>query len=493
MKKLPDHWRAPVSMRLLSLALLTALLTSCVVAKRDPVTEIYINPESKPESQSKPATIPPVVITSGFLGSKLFDHDSGEVAWGHFLGGQQLVFRDDVQRRLALPMTGGDTLVEMRDALEPIEPMHNAVIELGSKEITVNAYPGLIHGLLIGAASDSSLEEEPSAADLRKWARSIEDEPQMSDPVRGVAFDWRRDVTEETPRLAKVIDRAYQEKLDQGYTGDSAKVDIVTHSLGALLVRYYLRYGTQALPEDGSAPVLDWRGAEKVRRAIFLGPPISGSLDSFKLLIEGGRPHPVMPKTPVQVSGSWVSLYQLMPDRNSNSVRSSEDGTEIDVYDIETWEKFGWGLLNRSPDSQQVLENLMPDLRSREARYQAARRYLEMCLEQAQQLRTALNIPSSPPPGTSMHVFASNAWGTEGIAMIDPTSGKIVEMVKVPGDGRVTRSSALGDRRLDPDPTQAIESPVDWATVHFTSGEHFGMVADPTLINNLLYLLLQAP
>lgn len=92
-----------------------------------------------------------------------------------------------------------------------------------------------------------------------------------------------------------------------------------------------------------------------------------------------------------------------------------------------------------------------------------------------------------------MHVFVSNAWDTEGIAVIEPTSGKIVEMVKVPGDGRVTRSSALGDRRLDPDPTRAIESPVDWATVHFTSGEHFGMVADPTLINNLLYLLLQAP
>jgi hypothetical protein len=403
------------------------------------------------------------------------------------------MFRDEVQRRLALPMTGGESLAELRDSLEPIAPMANAVIELGSAEITVNAYPGLIHGLLIGASSDSSIDERPSDAELSKWARSIEDEPHMSDPVRGVAYDWRRDITEEAPRLAKVIDRAYQEKLAQGYSGESAKVDIVTHSLGALLVRYYLRYGTQLLPEDGSAPVLDWRGAEKVRRAIFVGPPISGSLDSFMLLIEGGSPHPLMLKTPVQVSASWVSLYELMPDRNSQSVRSSEDGTPIDIYDVSTWEQFGWGLLDRSRDSQKVLENLMPELDSSEARHQAAKQYLELCLKRAEQLRTALHVSASPPPGTSMHLFASSTRDTEGVAIVDPTSGKIVKMVNVPGDGRVTRDSALGDRRLNPDPSQPIESPVDWATVHFVPGEHFGMVADLTLINNLLYLLLQAP
>lgn len=482
-----ERWCALLPRWNLLWAVLSVLLTSCVVVHRDPVTEIYISPESKP------AQVPPVVITSGFLGSILRDEDTGEVAWGHFLGGQQMVFRDDVQRRLALPMTGGESLAEMRDSLQPIAPMGNAVIELGAAEITVNAYPGFIHGMLIGAASDSAIEDEPSVADLARWSRSIEGEPNMSDPVRGVAYDWRRDITEEAPRLARLIDQAYHEKLAQGHTGENARVDVVTHSLGALLVRYYLRYGTQVMPEDGSAPILDWRGAKKVRRAIFLGPPTSGSLDSFQLLVEGGRPHPLMPKTPVAVSGSWVSLYQLMPDRDSQTVRSSEEGTPLDIYNIETWEKLGWGLLNRGRDNKLVLKNLMPGLDSDEARHQAAKRYLELCLERARQLRVALNIPSSPPPGTSMHLFASSTRDTEGVAIVDPDSGEILEMVEVPGDGRVTRNSALGDRRLDPDPSQPIESPVDWATVHFMPGEHFGMVADPTLINNLLYLLLQAP
>ncbi|MEH6568677.1 MAG: hypothetical protein V7709_06360 [Halioglobus sp.] len=471
----------------LAAAIVASLLNACSFGRAYPVTELYVNtqPEAMPLS--------PVVVIPGFLGSVMIDRDSGEVVWGRFLAGQQASFRDDVQRRIALPMTGAPTLSELRDAVEPVHVMGNAEVALGSGSITVNAYPGMVSGMMIGAASDNPDKDIPSKAKLRKWVRDVEDEPSLTDPTRPVAFDWRRDLTGEVQRLEKVIDRAYQEKIARGHSAEQARVDVVAHSLGSLLVRYYLRYGTQSLPADGSAPVLDWRGAHKVRRAILVGPPNNGALDSLYMLAEGGKPLPLLLATPPPVIGSFVSMYQLMPHRNSMSVVSASDGSPIDIYDVETWDKLSWGLLDRKPASEKVLKNLMPDIDTPQQRREAAKKYLALCLESAVQLHRALDIPASPPAGTSLHLFASNTIDTEGVAVVDTDSGEFVDVIKVPGDGRVTRKSALGNTAVNPNLSQPIEPMVDWASVHFVPGEHFGFVDHPVFTNNLMYLLLQAP
>lgn len=467
--------------------LFAIMLNACSFGRDYPVTELYVNtqPDAMPLS--------PVVVLPGFLGSVMIDRDTDIVVWGRFLAGQQASFRKDVQRRVALPMTGAKTLSELRDAVEPVDVLDNAEVALGSKGITVNAYPGMVSGIMIGAASDNPEKDIPSKAELRKWARNIEDEPYLTDPTRPVPFDWRRDLTEETLRLEKVIDRAYEEKISLGYTGDQARVDVVAHSLGTLIVRYYLRYGTQSLPVDGSAPILDWRGATKVRRAILVGPPNNGSLDSLYMLAEGGKPLPLLLTTPPPVIGSFVSMYQLMPHRDSMSVVSADDGTPIDIYDVETWDTLSWGLLDRKPSSEKVLENLMPEIATASQRREAAKKYLALCLSNALQLHRALDIPASPPPGTTLHLFASNTLDTEGVAIVDTTSGKFVGVKKVPGDGRVTRKSALGNIAIKANPSQPIEPSVDWTSVHFVPGEHFGLVDNPVFTNNLMYLLLQAP
>ena len=97
-------------------AIVATLLNACSFGRAYPVTELYLNtqPDAMPLS--------PVVVLSGFLGSVMVDRDSGEVVWGRFMAGQQASFRDDVQRRIALPMTGAQTLSELRDAVEPVDP-----------------------------------------------------------------------------------------------------------------------------------------------------------------------------------------------------------------------------------------------------------------------------------------------------------------------------------------------------------------------------------
>ncbi len=44
--------------------------------------------------------------------------------------------------------------------------------------------------------------------------------------------------------------------------------------MGGLVLRYYLRYGAQPLPEDGSIPRLTWAGAANVANAILVATPL---------------------------------------------------------------------------------------------------------------------------------------------------------------------------------------------------------------------------
>lgn len=462
-------------------------LLACASATDYPVSELYVDVDNSA------TRLPPVVFVSGFLGSTLIDRESGEVVWGKFLGGQQAMFRDTVRRRLALPMTGANSLAGMRDAVEPVAILDNVQLELGHGEVSLNAYPGIIHGILIGAGSEHAEDEAPSAGDLRRWARSADGDEALTDPTRGIAYDWRRDITEATERLDAAVEKAYAEKLGQGYPPDRAAVDVVAHSQGTLLLRYYLRYGTQVLPADGSLPVLDWRGAKKIRRAILVGPPNGGSLDSLMLLAKGGKPHVMMPHTPAAVTASFTSLYQMIPHSGSFSVRDASDGTAIDIYDVATWEKLGWGLFQRGDDAARALANLMPGLDSAAAQRAAAQAYVALCLDRALQFHRALDIPATPPAGTTLHLFASNTLETEGVATVDTESGEFIDLQLVPGDGRVSRKSALGDRSPVESSVRPIKSPIAWTSVHFVPGEHFGMVRDSVFVNNLMYLLLQAP
>ena len=82
-------------------------------------------------SKAEGAGLPPIVVVSGFLGSVLEDRDSGHVVWGRFLAGEQRIFRPEVQRRLALPMTGGSSLSGLRDNVEAVGMMRNAQVKVG--------------------------------------------------------------------------------------------------------------------------------------------------------------------------------------------------------------------------------------------------------------------------------------------------------------------------------------------------------------------------
>jgi hypothetical protein len=132
-------------------------------------------------------------------------------------------------------------------------------------------------------------------------------------------------------------------------------------------------------------------------------------------------------------------------------------------------------------------------LKTVSARRAAARRYVELCLARGIQLNRALDIPSRPPAGTTLHVFLSDTFDTPGRVDIDRETGEVKQIHDEPGDGTVTRRSALGRMHDKPPPRGRLVSPVHWTSVHFVDGDHLELTGRPSYLDDALYLLLEAP
>jgi hypothetical protein len=88
---------------------------------------------------------------------------------------------------------------------------------------------------------------------------------------------------------------------------------------------------------------------------------------------------------------------------------------------------------------------------------------------------------------------AGDAVPTVSRLAVDAESGAVSVVAKAPGDGKVLRSSALMDERLDGEWTSQLRSPIRWHEVMLLFKGHLELTKDPTFTNNLLYWLLEEP
>lgn len=129
-----------------------------------------------------------------------------------------------------------------------------------------------------------------------------------------------------------------------GVTDHDVKFDIVAHSMGGLVARYYLRYGDQDLPSDGSLPKLNWAGSKFVDRLVMVGTPNGGALDALLKLVRGYHPALLLPRYPPAVLATMPSLYEMLP-RNRHGVLLDDRGQPVDdILDPELWYKNNWEL-----------------------------------------------------------------------------------------------------------------------------------------------------
>ena len=458
-------------MQRISLALVVAALIGCSASVKGPKLGELYNRAAQHHDELRH----PVIVIPGILGSRLIDERTDRVVWGAFGGDAVNPNTPEGARLVAVPMRRGVPLRALHDGVVPDGALDRVRVTLLGLPVELNAYINILSTLGVGGYRDFMLGES-DAVDYGEGHYTCFQ----------FDYDWRRDNVENAKRLHEFIEqtRVYvQGEIERrfGVRDADVRFDIVAHSMGGLVTRYYLRYGDADLSAEGGAPEITWAGAKRVRKAILVGTPNLGSVNALREMVNGVKFAPFLPTYEPAVLGTMPAIYQLLP-------RTFE---HRDLYDMELWVTMGWGLA--SPERDKALTELLPEVSDQAQRRAIALDHLRKCLDRARGFAAALDEPASPPSGTTLHLFAGDAEDTPAQAAVNPKNHRVRFTRTAPGDGTVLRSSALGDLRTDDDWQPTLRSPVDWTTVHFLFDDHLGMTRSAAFTDNVLYLLLESP
>lgn len=429
----------------------------------------------------------PVIVIPGILGSKLALRGTEQVVWGAFAGDYADPGEPNGARLVGLPMRKGVPLSDLTDDVRSTGALDRVEVSLWGLSIEQRAYLQILVTLGIGGYRDDLLGESGAV-----------DYGDDHFTCFQFHYDWRRDLAENAALLKDFIaeKRSYIEDEQRrrfGKVREGLKFDIVAHSMGGLVSRYYLRYGDQDLPADGSLPKLDWAGADEVDRLILVGTPNGGSAEAILQLVEGFKPGPFLPTYSPAVLGTMPAIYQLLPRERHRPVvaREAAKGSEAVRYlDPKFWIDNQWGLAN--PEQGSEIAELLPDVSDPVQRREIALDHLTKCLTRAEQFHRALDVPAQPPRSTMISIFAGDALDTA--AVVSPRGAGHVEVVeRDAGDGTVLRTSALMDERLGNEWKPGLRSPIAWSRVQLMFSGHIELTQDPSFTDNVLFLLLEAP
>ena len=441
------------------------------------LTDIY-----QDAAQRKDINRTAVIVIPGILGSRLVNVPTEQVVWGTFSREAAKPTQPESARLVALPMRQGASLESLVDTVRPDGALATLKVSLFPNfSIQPKAYFQILSVLGAVGYRDEGLGESDYGVDYG------------DDHYNCFQFDydWRRSSAENAILLGKFIRKrkAYIEDENFKRYGKKGivKFDIVAHSMGGLLARYYLRYGEQGMPASGK-PILNWAGAEDVEKLIMIGTPNAGSILSLEQLVHGIDFGPFTFEYPSSILGTMPAVYELLPRARHGVLKDASEDTDLDPLDPEVWFERGWGLAD--PNESEKLAVLLPEVSSAAERAEIGRDHLAKCLKNARHFQDALDKPATPPSDLRFILFAGDASDTPVQAEAWPSKIKIVDFAA--GDDTVARYSALGDERFaSRGSKRKFKSPVPWTQVTFLFESHIGITQSRAFADNLLFELLE--
>ncbi len=399
-------------------------LTACAVGERpyDPerLREIY-----GPSARIADPERNPVVVVPGILGSRLVDGPSGRVVWGAF--GRDSVDPEDPADApiVALPLREGAPLADLMDGVRPDGILQTLEIDVAGLPIELRAYADLTSILAAGGYRDPALGGEGPFTAFQ------------------FDYDWRRDLVESARRLHVFLlekRTRVRESIRErtGVVDADIRFDVVAHSMGALVARYYVMYGDAELPAEGVAPRPPWAGRRLVDRLILVGPPSGGGVQALERLVQGESFAGLSFYDPTLL-GTMPSIYELLPRSRHRPVEGVSD-----LLDPAVWVERGWGLA--SPSAAAMLATLLPG-DDPAARRRIALDHLAKCLDRARRFQAALDVPVAEGEGGPIDLYAGDGSDTPSRLALDPETGELRRIEWAPGDGSVserTHRRALG-------------------------------------------------
>lgn len=410
------------------LVVLALVSAGCISARQTPnLQQIFASARARTGKR-------PVIVIPGILGTELINAKTGETVWPS-------AFRTSHD---VLPIS--PNLEANRDDLVPGKILETVRLARLVPEIYV--YRDLLDAFRNYAGYREGNWENPGPDGDR-------------DTFYIFAYDWRRDNVANARELVQRIERL-KERLQR----PDLKFNIVAHSMGGLIARYAAMYGDADLPPGDDAIHPTWRGAAHISKIVMIGTPNEGSADAFATLVEGysiteglRRRVPLLNKLTADDAARTPSVFQLMPHRGV--VKFLDENLQplpLDLYDAEVWKRYGWGALN-STEFRHHFDGKQEDLDA----------YLAATLKRARRFHEALDaVENSDAPVVLLAVGGDceetlnapvvlrdqkkNRWLTlirpreyrtsAGVKMSKKT---VTAAMYAPGDGRVTRTSLLGE------------------------------------------------
>ena len=262
-------------------------------------------------------------------------------------------------------------------------------------------------------------------------------------------WDWRLDLPLAAARLDKLIDHVRRVQHDP-----ALRVDLVGHSAGGLVVRYFVRFGARDVLQTRPEQVrVDFAGARKVRRAALIAAPNDGSVYGLKLMMRGHQLGLVALRP--ELLAVMPAAYQALPRPDRPWVVDMDGGPlPRDLYDPSTWRVLRQSIFDpqvrrrvrEEPDGKQRLTDLED--------------WFQLALERGRRFQLALARPVRMP--FAYDIFAADCAPTpthfveeriDGVPRLRFSPDEIehprpgvdyAALMYGPGDGWVTRSSALG-------------------------------------------------
>lgn len=449
--------------KFIELILLVAVLQACSQQTQPDLERLYQTTQSVRQ--------PPVIVIHGIMGARLAEKTSGEEFWPGKIS--RLAFSD--YSELALSIDPGT-----------LEPLASNLETSGlADEVAGRDYYGNIIKVLEQAGG-----YRPAVPGQAKPNRERE--------YYVFTYDWRQDNVITAGRLADLVER-----IKQGHGDPGLQVDLIAHSMGGLVTRYYLRYGRDDVLDDNEFPV-NYTGAHNVRRVILLGTPSLGSVSSLHAFIEGTKVG--FRRIPTEVLATMPSVYQLFPHNlHEWVVTAAGKPLERDIFDVEIWRRFQWSIFD-----PEVRKRVLAGAESEAAGtawLETMEQYFEKRLERARRFVWSLTVPVPEAP-YRLVVFGGDCIPTpakllveevKGVSEIRLRPGQVKNQVAgvdykrlmlEPGDGTVTKASLLARGSLDPSVRRHryIDFPLDYPL--FLCEQHTKMTGNVTFQDNLLHTLL---
>ena len=446
-----------------AILLLALALGGCATSRVPDLERLY-------PAQARTGDRVPVIVIPGMLGSRLVHRDTGVEAW-------------PVNSRKLL--TSG--YPELAFKIDPVtlEPLDDGLVPGGLFD---SAFGRDFYSRIIKALQESGGYRQAQPGQHATRGEAL---------MYVFTYDWRKDMVASVRELDALI-----EQIRSDYADPDLRVDIVAHSMGGLIVRYYERYGTEDVLGGDYFPVTG-AGARKLRRLVLIGTPNEGTAFSVYSFLNGYQV--ALSRLPPQGVVTMPAMYQFFPHPHVNWITDTHGvPVKVDLFDVATWRLFGWSVFDPT------VQRRIADEPGAWPPQDVLERHFEKRLKRSQRFAWSMDAPAGDVDLIEALQFGGNCVPTLARLVLEEVNHKFVarltpeqilhpvpgidydKLMYEPGDGRITKSSLFGPQEMNATTRRNTYASREFGHTFFFCGLHDVLTGNVQFIDNLLHYLLSA-